>query len=1417
MGGMSGEFLLGCIISFAGTTLGNYGMNLMKYASFKKEKQIAQLGHFKEGLLSLLHESGVWNERYFSVNADHLRYVLPASSQSAKQEAKHIKLGHHVTVKDRLSVDKPYSFDVSDGETSITVAAKDLLTKEQWIKSIKTLSGTEEIRKAAAKAAAMAVSAATAAIGFAGLQKSKSKSGTQLALQIVDAPWGEEAEKEDTEGEREVMPLHRIAADSKYNPNLSIKYDGQGGKGLRSFIKAIEAHFLSVNWLLLAVFRDEVELSEAGYVEVKNRQAEDAMRAALRISSGSLDAMMDKMSAAQAKIGEEVTEERYEEFEQLVEFSREMVWCAIYHNCTTNGKQIVDFMPEGAGNLIKAHLLTVAERKAPLEGEERCTWVLGFSCFVAGQAGILASLGFIDQATSAIFSNVALVTNSIFARYFFNEQFTQADFFAITTILAGSALVVLYYAHVEQDFTLEIIRGYMQEPLFNVFMFGCVSAFLVCLSWKMLRWDGRAGSTAGVVFATMAALVGCCSLTFGKMFIALLKESFTGSNQFTDYLAWVVTVIFITCAVSNVHFINFGLENSPAMVMIPIYYVLITVLATIAGILCFQDFATFEETLNWILFVAGVLLSLVGVVILGQKEGSGEAEAQAKAEENQEGKDPDCELDAKGEKGHSHRHQLAVSASRSADKRASTIKQDLGLPDLLATPYSPRKKKRRSFGPNSNAKLRTASVRRIQKGQADALRDGGPKLGRRRSPSLESLSSTQSHSQDASHSPFLQPMNADNFALMSEYQKNGDKRQRSESKDGTQGTLRAMAAAAAEIKREEAAALQAAAPPRPGGLSGMIAAPSSVAGPPVISVLSPAAKQRLLAQLVEFYQQHNPLKVADAGAVLANDVVTLSPCDESICRTRINWLLYQAYGNDLDWKCSRTTTADLRIGGSSAYNQLSARTNGGMGKYALASSMDPLGQLGNSLSLSDLDRGLDIVGIHVERGLDKLGERLATGLGNAVHHGLVRIVRSAIDEEGHSIDEEGHSGPAGMSTETAGMSTETARQHGNGRSSWHADELHRGQIDARLQKTLGTYAQAAAADRVTTDTSKVGDKTYAQWQHAYSGKAYEQSTRSAVDNGRARSGGAPAPSPAAGIMTFERFKAAPDAEIDPTSTTAVETIRPALGGERQSPYNGTDLHSGHREKPMENNPLPPDNVDNISSGKGVLVMTSSQWKRAREAEEAQERMQEAIAECKKAREDEEEYRQARREEAERWNAYQSGRQLHQQQSEQEELHHHQEQLREERQLKEREEKYADEAKEGWLEEEDEKDIEEAKEGWLEEKYLEAARMTAAPSSVAGPPVISVLSPAAKQRLLAQLVEFYQRYNPDKVAQAGDILTNEAVILSPCDESIFRKRINWLLRKKYGADLGRGRNDKTVLTWVAATPSASAMKAFPLQV
>ena len=249
---------------------------------------------------------------------------------------------------------------------------------------------------------------------------------------------------------------------------------------------------------------------------------------------------------------------------------------------------------------------------------KRKGWVFGFVIFIVGQAAIMASFGFIDQATCAVLTSLALVSNAFFARCFFDEQLTRSDAIAIATIIAGLALVVIFYEHPEQSYDASQIEHLLRAPGFI-----CSSLGLAALTGALLRarWHNRS-STVGL--ALLPSIVGAFSLTFSGVTMKLAKRSVEGNGGGLGP-AWtiLVAILFIVLALANVHFLNEGLARCAALVLIPLYYNINNVLTVALGIVLYEEFDTFEEPLNCCMFVIGVGLCGVGVKILAEKAEQG--------------------------------------------------------------------------------------------------------------------------------------------------------------------------------------------------------------------------------------------------------------------------------------------------------------------------------------------------------------------------------------------------------------------------------------------------------------------------------------------------------------------------------------------------------------------------------------------------------------------------------------------------------------------------------------------------------------------------------------------------------------------------------------------------------------------------
>ena len=124
-------------------------------------------------------------------------------------------------------------------------------------------------------------------------------------------------------------------------------------------------------------------------------------------------------------------------------------------------------------------------------------------------------------------------------------------------IVGGSVLVVLFSTKGPQQYTLaELISQFQQTPF--IIYAGVTGAILVACILFYACFPKR--PVTAPVCAFIAALLGSFSLLLGKCSVQLLKSTLSLDNQFTHLATYFIIAAFISCAVSNIHFINMGLQ-----------------------------------------------------------------------------------------------------------------------------------------------------------------------------------------------------------------------------------------------------------------------------------------------------------------------------------------------------------------------------------------------------------------------------------------------------------------------------------------------------------------------------------------------------------------------------------------------------------------------------------------------------------------------------------------------------------------------------------------------------------------------------------------------------------------------------------------------------------------------------------------
>ncbi|KAJ3206925.1 hypothetical protein HDU67_007866 [Dinochytrium kinnereticum] len=120
-------------------------------------------------------------------------------------------------------------------------------------------------------------------------------------------------------------------------------------------------------------------------------------------------------------------------------------------------------------------------------------------------------------------------------------------------------------------------------------------------------------------YASLGGLMGTLTVLFAKATIHLLTSSlFEGENQYNEVYAWVITGVTVVTAVSQIYWINMGLQRYDALLQIPVYYVVWTIFDVVGGGIYFNEFEGFNARQYGLFFLATGII-FIGVFVLGDR------------------------------------------------------------------------------------------------------------------------------------------------------------------------------------------------------------------------------------------------------------------------------------------------------------------------------------------------------------------------------------------------------------------------------------------------------------------------------------------------------------------------------------------------------------------------------------------------------------------------------------------------------------------------------------------------------------------------------------------------------------------------------------------------------------------------------
>lgn len=236
-------------------------------------------------------------------------------------------------------------------------------------------------------------------------------------------------------------------------------------------------------------------------------------------------------------------------------------------------------------------------------------WWLGILLMTGGELCNFVSYGFAPASLVAPLGTVALISNCAVAPLLLGEQFFKSDIIGVVLAILGTITIVLSTPRSTQAFSPAQLQEALSQVTFIVYVSLCLVAVVVLVILSSSRYAERFIA----IDVGLCAILGGFTVLSTKALSSLLNQMFLACFKYP--VSWLVTAVLVITAVTQVIFLNRALQRFDSKHVVPVQFVLFTIIAIVGSAILYQDFkhVTSAQALN---FFFGCLFIFTGVYIL---------------------------------------------------------------------------------------------------------------------------------------------------------------------------------------------------------------------------------------------------------------------------------------------------------------------------------------------------------------------------------------------------------------------------------------------------------------------------------------------------------------------------------------------------------------------------------------------------------------------------------------------------------------------------------------------------------------------------------------------------------------------------------------------------------------------------------
>jgi magnesium transporter len=333
-------------------------------------------------------------------------------------------------------------------------------------------------------------------------------------------------------------------------------------------------------------------------------------------------------------------------------------------------------------------------------------WMTGLALTVLGSIADFAALAFAAQSLVAILGSFTLVANILLAPLMLNEKVSKTDVRAVMMIVIGCMIAVSFGQHESKVHTLDnLLYMFGRVPMILYSIGTCI---IIGTLWLTIQYieatyssgDGdfrytyknksRAHKLHRFLYPAMSGVVGAQSVLFGKVTAEILKGSLVHhKNVFENAMTWIVLIALVTCILTQIRWLNNGLQLFDAMYVVPIFQTFWILVSVLGGLVYFDEWKHFSP-FQAIMFPIGIAVTVRGVIEL-TKRGDDDDDEDEDSKDNNDNNNKKIVQNGKfsvngGVSGYvdsTMRRQSASSVGKKKEKAAENEDEEAGVADPL--------------------------------------------------------------------------------------------------------------------------------------------------------------------------------------------------------------------------------------------------------------------------------------------------------------------------------------------------------------------------------------------------------------------------------------------------------------------------------------------------------------------------------------------------------------------------------------------------------------------------------------------------------------------------------------------------------------------------------------------------------------